>query len=125
MNTREDLPVFSELNGATFESLAAWIWGRFEPDAAAAWLSGTHEFADCVHQVLDIGIMTLQTAFQFRQLRQDMAVPGDGATHTDKSKNDKHAHFDRAFGVQHCGCHDSAMFGKGVGTITRAAMPFT
>ncbi len=69
--------------------------------------------------------MRLQTAFQFRQLGQDMPVSGNGATHTHKSKNNKHAHFDCAFGVQHRGRHYRAVFGKGVGTITRAAMAFT
>src|ERR1700676_192111 len=120
----ERLLVFSHLHCTTFESPPTWPCGRLEPDAATVGLFGTHEFADRVHQVLDIGIMTLQTLFQFRQLRQDIAVPSDGPTHTHKSKNDKHAHLDRAFRVQHGGGHNRTMFGKNVGTITRAAMAF-
>lgn len=69
--------------------------------------------------------MTLQATFQLRELGQDMAVAGDGATHTHKSENYKYAHFDGAFGVQDRRSHDGAVFSKDVWKITRAAVPFT
>jgi hypothetical protein len=43
--------------------------------------------------------MILDPTFKFRQLSQDVAVPGDGAAHPHKRQDDKDAHFDGVFGI--------------------------
>src|ERR1700689_1838301 len=118
-------PLLAHLNSATLESLAAWLGGRFEADAGAAGFGWVHQFANGLHQFLDIGVVSLQPVFQFRQLGQYVAISDDGASHAHKSKYNKHAHFNGAFGVQHGRRHDGAVFGKGVRAITRAAVAFT
>jgi hypothetical protein len=55
--------------------------------------------------------------------RSAFLVGGQGFTHAHEGANDKDAHFDGAFGVQHRRGHDGAVFGKRIGQVAAPTVP--
>lgn len=117
--------VLWEIECAGLLSLSGSFWrilGRFEADAAAGWVWGVDEFADGFHQGLDVGVVGFEAVLYFGQLGENFLVSDEGAAHADEGLHDEDAHFDGAVGIEYRGGHDDAVFGEGVGEISRAAV---
>ncbi len=61
--------------------------------------------------------MILKAALKFGELDRDLLIRSQGFAHSDESPDHKDAHLDGQRRIQHCGSHDCAVFGKGVGQV--------
>jgi hypothetical protein len=95
---------------------------RFEPDAPVAGGQRCDEFLDRSDQILKLGIVSVESCFEFGELRHDVLIDSHVLAHLHEGANYEDAHFDGSLRVQHTRSHDRAVLGEGVRQIAASAM---
>ena len=65
--------------------------------------------------------MDIQALFQFVDFPGKLEVVGQRFAQAHKGAHNEDAHLHGTLGIQHCGGHDGAVFGEGIGRIAAAA----
>ena len=98
------------------------LGGKLKADAATSRGKWRHKLSNGFNNFLDVGIMALETPFEFGELGHNLLIDYQCLTHAYEGANYEEAHFDGSLRVQNGGCHDGTMFGEGVGQIATASV---
>jgi hypothetical protein len=69
----------------------------------------SHQASNRIDQLLNITVMALDAALEFREFRYNLPIGGQELAHAYKGANHENTHMDCAFGLEHCCGHDCSV----------------